>query len=61
MKDNIVKKILQPSDRGKVWRLFVFIIILSIAGLIIDAPVQYNKITNWVANKTGNSIKKRKE
>ena len=57
MKDNIVKKILQPSDRGKVWRLFVFIIILSIAGLIIDAPVQYNKTTNWIANKTGNSIK----
>jgi len=43
MSDNILKRIFQPSGRGKLWWIFVFIIILAIAGFFVDFGSQYNK------------------
>ena len=57
MSENILTKIFQPGARGKIWRVFIFILILIIAGSIIDAPQYYNKTVNYISQKTGNAIK----
>ena len=57
MSDNILKKIFQPSGRGKIWRVFIMIMILIFVGGLIDAGEYYNQGTDWLAEKTGNSIK----
>src|SRR3989339_511364 len=56
MSENIVQKLFQPSERGKIWRIFLLIIILIVIGGLIDAGDYYNRGTTWVANKTGYSI-----
>lgn len=43
MSENILKKLFQPSGRGKIWRLFALIIVMVIIGGLIDAPEVYNK------------------
>ncbi len=53
---NIFQKILKPSSRGRVWWIFVLIIILVIAGLLVDIGDYYNKGTTWLAGKTGDYI-----
>jgi len=57
MSDNILQSIFNPSARGKLWRTFVLIIILVIIGGMVDAGAYYNKGVDWLASKTGETIK----
>jgi len=57
MSDNILKKIFQPSARGRLWQIFLLIIILAVVGGLVDAGSYYNKGTDWLAAKTNNTIK----
>ena len=43
MSDNILQKLLNPSARGKVWWVFVLIIILALGAGLIDFGDYYNK------------------
>lgn len=53
---NILERFLHPSKRGRLWQIFAGIIILIAIGGMIDAGQQYNQATQWVADKTGNTI-----
>ncbi|MBU0637055.1 MAG: protein translocase subunit SecD [Patescibacteria group bacterium] len=46
MSDNVLQKILHPSQRGKIWQTFIFIIILTLFGALIDFGQYYNKLIN---------------
>ncbi len=46
MPDNIFQKIFQPSSKHKLWWVFVFIIILTLAALLVDVGNYYNKAVN---------------
>ena len=43
MSDNILQKLLNPSARGKVWWVFVLIMILALGAGLIDFGDYYNK------------------
>ncbi len=43
MSDNILQKIFQPSQRGKVWQVFILIVILTIIASMINLGQYYNK------------------
>lgn len=53
MADNILTKLFNPSRRGKIWWVFVFIILLSLFGASVDVGAYYNKGADWLENKTG--------
>ncbi len=55
--ENILQKILKPSARGRIWQIFILVIILAIFGSFIDAGAYYNKGADWLAAKTGYSVK----
>jgi len=57
MSDNILQKIFKPSARGRVWQVFIFILILVVIGSIINAGAYYNKGVDWLAIKTDNTVK----
>ncbi len=54
--DNILKKIFQPNARGRVWQIFVFIMILAFIGGLIDGGQFYNKGVDWLSSKTGQAV-----
>ncbi len=54
--DNIINKLLHPSVRGRLWQLFVLIMLLTVFGGLVDAGSYYNRGVDWVANKTGQSV-----
>ncbi|MDD4332919.1 MAG: protein translocase subunit SecD [Patescibacteria group bacterium] len=56
MSNNILERILRPSARGRMWQVFIFIIILLIVGSLIDVGAEYNKGTDWLAKKTNNIL-----
>ena len=56
MSDNILKRIIQPSARGRLWQIFLLIIVLALVGGLVDAGNYYNKGTDWLAAKTNNTI-----
>ncbi len=43
MSDNILQKLLKPSQRGKIWWVFVSIIVLALVASLIDFGNYYNK------------------
>jgi len=43
MSDNILNKLFNPSARGKVWWVFVCIMILAIGAALVDFGAYYNK------------------
>ncbi len=43
MQENILQKIIKPSQRGKVWQVFILIVILTVIALMIDLGQYYNK------------------
>jgi len=55
--DNFIKKFLQPSAKGQLWRNFILIIIIAIAGLLIDTGSYFNKATDWLDSKTKNTVR----
>jgi len=57
MADNILEKIFKPSVRGRVWQVFILIIVLVIIGGLVDAGAYYNKGVDWLAGKTSNTVK----
>jgi len=56
MSDNIFLKILKPSARGKLWYVFVLIIVLVVVGGLIDAGGVYNKGVDWLKTKTNDMV-----
>ncbi|MEK7172849.1 MAG: protein translocase subunit SecD [Patescibacteria group bacterium] len=48
MSNNILQKVFQPSQKGKVWRFFIFIIILTLAGGLVVFGNYYNKAVNKI-------------
>lgn len=53
---NVLQKILNPSARGKNWRTFILILLLAIAGAMIDAGSYYNKGVAALSNKTHGKV-----
>src|SRR3989338_6689066 len=43
MSDNILQKLLNPGPRGRIWWVFVLIIILALVASLIDFGNYYNK------------------
>jgi len=43
MSDNILQKLFHPSSRGKVWWVFILIILLTFGASLIDVGQYYNK------------------
>jgi len=56
MPDNIIQKILKPTPRGRLWQIFILIIIFAIAGALINAGAYYNKGADWLASKTSETV-----
>jgi protein-export membrane protein SecD len=56
MSDNILNKIIKPSARGRVWQIFILIILLSFAAGLVDAGAYYNKGVDKLKEKTNNVI-----
>ncbi len=57
MSENILEKIFKPSARGRVWQIFVLIVVLVMIGGLVDAGAYYDRGADWLAAKTGNTIK----
>jgi len=57
MADNILKRIFEPSARGKIWRIFALIIIIVFISGLVDFGSYYNKGVDLLAAKTGQSVK----
>jgi len=56
MSDNILQSILKPSSRGRLWRIFILIVVFAAVGALVDAGAYYNKGANWIASKTSDTI-----
>ncbi len=56
MPENLLKKIFQPSGRGKARWITVLIILLVIVSGLVDAGNYYNKGADWLAAKTKDVI-----
>ncbi len=56
MEENIFTKIFKPSHKGRVWQVFIIILLLVIIGGLVDAGSYYNRGTDWLASKTGDTI-----
>ena len=54
--NNIFQRILKPSARGKVWQIFVLILILVMAASLVDAGSLYNRGTDWLSGKTNSYV-----
>ncbi len=46
MSDNILQKIMNPSQKVKIWWVFIFIVILAVSALLIDFGWYYNQLIN---------------
>lgn len=57
MSDNILKRVFQPSGKGKVWRAFVLIMILAMAAGLVVGGNYYNRGVDYLAKKTGDAVK----
>lgn len=56
MADNILQRIVKPSARGKLWRTFILVMILTLIGFFVVTGDYYNKAANFVADKTGQTV-----
>ncbi|MCK4540320.1 protein translocase subunit SecD [Candidatus Parcubacteria bacterium] len=54
---SLAEKIFKPSARGKIWRVFLVIILLVFIGGLVDVGNYYNKGTDYIAWKTNGTIK----
>ena len=53
---NIIEKLLHPTKRGRVWQVFVGIIILVCLAGLVDAGKYYNQGVSWVAGQTNQTV-----
>ncbi len=56
MADNILKKIVNPSHKGRLWQTFILIVVLGFAAFLIDGGDQYNRGAAWISNKTNGFV-----
>ncbi len=49
--------IFSSSEKGKIWRIFLVIIIFVVMGSLVDSGDYYNKGVDFLAAKTNNTIK----
>ena len=56
MSKNIIERILKPTARGRVWQIFIGIIVLLIIGGMVVGGQYYNRGVNWLSGKTKNTI-----
>ncbi|MCK5537615.1 MAG: protein translocase subunit SecD [Bacteroidales bacterium] len=56
MSENIISRILKPGVRGRIWRTFIAIIIITFALLAVDAGSYYNKSVDYLDGKFGISL-----
>ncbi len=54
---NLLDKIFKPTARGKIWLVFISIVILVFIAGMIDGGNYYNKGVDWLSEKTNNYIK----
>ena len=54
---SLAEKIFKPSARGKIWQVFLFILLLVFIGGLVDVGNYYNKGTDYIAWKTDGTIK----
>ena len=57
MADNILQKIFQPSARGRLWQIFILILILVMFGGLVGAGTYYNRGADWLSDKTGGAVR----
>ncbi len=56
MADNILKKIVNPSHRGRLWQTLILIIVLAGAAFLIDGGDRYNRGASWLSSKTNGFV-----
>lgn len=54
---NILEKILKPTAKGKMWQVFLFILILTIGSALIDLGSYYNRGADYILEKSGHVVK----
>lgn len=58
MSENIISRILKPGVRGRIWRTFFVIIIITFGLLLVDAGSYYNKSVDYLSGKYGINLPK---
>ena len=56
MADNILKKIVNPSVRGRIAQAAILIVILSAVSFLVDGGNYYNRGAAWLDNKTNGFV-----
>ncbi len=56
MSENIISRILKPGVRGKIWRTFFVIIIITLGLSMVDGSEYYNKSVDYLDGKFGISL-----
>ncbi len=57
MSDNILEKIIHPDGRGKIWRIFLVIVVLVVIAGLADAGSYYNRGADWMYARTDGTIR----
>lgn len=61
MSENIISRILKPGVRGRIWRTFFLIIIMTLAFSMVDAGNYYNKSVDYLSGRFGINLPHTKE
>jgi protein-export membrane protein SecD len=56
MEKNIIERIIHPTAKGKIWQAFILVLLLLIAGLLVDIGQYYNKGVDWLSTKTNKTV-----
>jgi protein-export membrane protein SecD len=56
MADNILKKIVNPSIRGRIAQAAILIVLLSFVSFLVDGGSYYNRGAAWLDNKTNGFV-----
>ena len=56
MSENIISRILKPGVRGRIWRTFIVIVVITFGLAMIDAGSYYNRSVDYLGNKYSISL-----
>ena len=56
MSENIISRILKPGVRGRIWRTFFVIVVMTLAFSMVDAGAYYNKSVDYLDGRFGISL-----
>lgn len=56
MSDNILKKIANPSRRGRLLQIALLVLVLSFSAFLIDGGSYYNRGASWLSVKTNGFV-----